>query len=122
MAPIELGAEERGLSLGNLVCDLLGERFVFHAPRRRHPNPSASDSRCGERTATSVMIAEINAQQERKYSPVSNVPVWSLNQATALGPMRPPRLPSELMPAIAAAAAVPLRNVDGSGQNEVFIP
>src|ERR1700730_18240609 len=63
------------------------------------------------------MSADTSAQPARTYSPTSKLPVASLSQPTVIGPMRPPRLPTELIPAIAAAAAVPLRNVEGSGQN-----
>ena len=34
-----------------------------------------------------------------------------------LGPKKPPRLPSELIQAMPAAAAVPVRNMDGIDQN-----
>jgi hypothetical protein len=60
-------------------------------------------------------MAETSAQPERKNRPASKLPVVSLSQPTAMGPIRPPRLPIELIPAMAAAAAVALRNVEGSG-------
>ena|ERR1700682_4661832 len=63
------------------------------------------------------MSADTSAQPARTYSPTSKLPVASLSQPTVIGRMRPPRLPTELIPAIAVAAAVPLRNVEGSGQN-----
>jgi len=68
-----------------------------------------------------VTIAEISAQPAIAYNPASKLPVLSLSQPTRLGPIRPPRLPSELIAAM-AAAAVPLKKVEGSGQNDVFIP
>ena len=46
----------------------------------------------------------------------------SLIQPTVMGPIKPPRLPIEVMPAIAAAAAVPLRHVEGSGQKGPYMP
>jgi hypothetical protein len=63
-----------------------------------------------------VTIAEISAQPAIAYNPASKLPVLSLSRPTRLGPIRPPRLPSELMAAMAAAAAVPLKKVEGSGQ------
>src|SRR6202022_1341900 len=62
-----------------------------------------------------VNTSEISAKPESAHRPVSNVPLASRSQPTTFGPIRPPKLPSELMPAIAAAAAVPLMKVEGSG-------
>jgi thiamine monophosphate synthase len=39
---------------------------------------------------------------------------------TYQGPKKPPRLPSELIQAIAPAAAVPVRNIGGIAQNGPF--
>src|SRR5215831_19348610 len=86
------------------------------------PKPVGSTRLCGARTAMRVTIAEISAQPAIAYNPASKLPVLSLSQPTRLGPIRPPRLPSELIAAMAAAAAVPLKKVEGSGQNDVFMP
>src|SRR5215469_8820314 len=86
------------------------------------PKPVGSTRLCGARTAMRVTIAEISAQPAIAYNPASKVPVLSLSQPTRLGPISPPRLPSEFIAAMAAAAAVPLKKVEGSGQNDVFMP
>src|SRR6266436_3990833 len=86
------------------------------------PKPVGSTRLCGARTAMRVTIAEISAQPAIAYNPASKLPVLSLSQPTRLGPIRPPRLPTELIAAMAAAAAVPLKKLEGSGQNEVFMP
>src|ERR1700757_2183355 len=86
------------------------------------PKPVGSTRLCGSRTAMRVTIAEISAKPAIAYNPASKLPVLSFSQPTKLGPIRPPRLPSELIAAIAAAAAVPLKKLEGSGQNDVFIP
>ena len=46
----------------------------------------------------------------------ANPPVRSRTRPMRYGPTNPPRLPSELISAIAPAAAVPLKNVVGSDQ------
>jgi len=43
-------------------------------------------------------------------------------QPTTKGPIKPPTIPTELISAIPAAAAVPVRKVDGNGQNGPFEP
>src|SRR6516162_6463601 len=86
------------------------------------PRPVGSTRLRGARTAMRVTIAEISAQPAIAYNPAWKVPVLSLSQPTRLGPIRPPRLPSEFIAAMAAAAAVPLKKVEGSGQNDVFMP
>src|ERR1700746_1344512 len=84
------------------------------------PRPVGSSRLRGARTAMRVTIAEIRAQPAIAYNPASKLPVLSLSQPTRLGPIRPPRLPSELIAAMAAGAAVPLKKVEGRGHDAVF--
>ena len=76
-----------------------------------NPTPVGSTFERRSRTATRVTMADTSAQPERKNRPASKLPVVSLSQPTAMGPITPPRLPIELIP----AAAVALRNEEGSG-------
>ena len=69
------------------------------------PTPVGSTRERRSRTATRVTMAETSAHP----GPTSKLPVVSLSQPTAMGPI------TELIAAMAAAAAVALRNVEGSG-------
>ena len=51
-----------------------------------------------------------------RYSPARASPVRSTRAPTAYGATNPPRLPSELIRAMPAAAAAPARAADGSSQ------
>src|ERR1700733_9963668 len=62
-------------------------------------------------------IPAIAVTRAMKYSPPAKLCVVSFSQPTAMGPITPPRLPTELMSAIPAAAPLRLRNIDGSDQN-----
>src|ERR1700760_3369062 len=56
------------------------------------------------------------------YRPPAKLPVASLAKPTYQGPKKPPRLPRELIQAIAAAAAGPVRNIGGIAQNRPLEP
>src|SRR5262249_44158228 len=107
----------------------MGQRLSLNTPHRTQPSHAAATPRPvgstrlrGARTAMRVTIAEISAQPAIAYNPASKLPVLSLSQPTRLGPIRPPRLPSEFIAAMAAPAAVPLKKVEGSGENDVSRP
>src|SRR4030088_3263044 len=74
------------------------------------------------RAAKNVIMAHVSEQAARKYSPASKPPVESLIQPTMKGPKWPPRFPVALIIAIAPAAAVPVRKIDGIGQNAAREP
>src|SRR6516165_1721977 len=111
--------ESRGRCRGPLTRSLPSDAADHVAAT---PKPVGSTRLCGARTAMRATIAEISAQPAIAYNPASKLPVLSLSQPTKLGPIRPPRLPTELIAAMAAAAAVPLKQLEGSGQNDVFMP
>src|SRR5579872_3672350 len=67
-------------------------------------------------------IEEIRHRKANPYSPPEKLPVQSLMTPTYQGPKKPPRLPIELIHAMEAAAAVPVRNIDGMAQNGPFEP
>ena len=60
--------------------------------------------------------AAIAVTRATKKSPAAKLCVASRSQPTAIGPMTPPRFPTELMSAMPAAAPLRLRNVDGRDQ------
>jgi hypothetical protein len=64
----------------------------------------------------------IRPNKANPYSPPAKLPVASFITPTYQGPKKPPRLPSELIHAIEAAAAVPVRNIGGMAQNGPYDP
>src|ERR1700722_18041769 len=67
--------------------------------------------------AAITRIAAVAVTMATKYKPPAKLCVVSRSQPTAIGPITPPRLPTELMSAIPAAAPLRLRNIDGKDQN-----
>src|SRR4029077_18748554 len=66
--------------------------------------------------------AEISPSNASPYRPPEKLPVASFITPTYQGPKKPPRLPIELIHAMAAAAAVPVRNIGGIAQNGPLEP
>src|ERR1700733_10937492 len=66
--------------------------------------------------------ADTNPNNASPYRPPEKLPVASFITPTYQGPKKPPRLPIELIQAIAAAAAGPVRNIGGIAQNGPFEP
>ena len=66
--------------------------------------------------------AAISANAASAKSPPAKLPVTSLTQPTMDGPKKPPRLPNELIQAMLAAAAMPVRNIGGIDQNGPLLP
>src|SRR5271166_859754 len=65
---------------------------------------------------------EIAHSKAKPYRPPAKLSVRSFTTPTYQGPKNPPRLPIELIQAIEAAAAVPVRNIGGIAQNGPFEP
>jgi hypothetical protein len=56
------------------------------------------------------------------YRPPAKLPVTSFITPTYQGPKKPARLPIELIPAMEAAAAVPVKNIGGIAQKGPLEP
>ena len=68
------------------------------------------------------MIAEPSIINPTSHRPAFSVPVASVSAPVMYGATKPARLPSELIYAIPAAAAVPVRKTLGSGQKTGSAP
>src|SRR5580700_7116038 len=87
--------------------------------------PKAGESAARRRSAGSPIIVTTAASSANPASakrPPPKLPVVSLIVPTTQGVIVPARLPSALIQAIPAAAAVPVRNRDGIGQKDGFMP
>src|SRR5438874_9947599 len=69
-----------------------------------------------------VVIAPINGHTASARSARAKLSVRLLTIPTRYGPRNPPRLPTELISAMPAAAPVPLRNSDDIAQNGPSVP
>jgi hypothetical protein len=74
---------------------------------------------CKKKAQTNAEISPSNASP---YRPPEKLPVTSFITPTYQGPKKPPRFPIELIQAMAAAAAVPVRNIGGIAQNGPLDP
>src|ERR1700730_7087475 len=112
-----------GSDLRSAVSAML-DAFIWTLSGTGHRPSALLPTACGSGYAGSnaQTKAEIRPNKASPYNPPAKLPVQSFIKPTYHGPKKPPRLPSELIQAMPAAKAAPVRNIGGMAKNGPLEP
>ena len=119
-----------GKPLHNVPHRSLGQLFLAEWPlpragllgRRPHAERPLRPGRIGDFEEQRADHRRNDAKEGQSIEAAGIAASQSLTTPTYQGPKKPPRLPSELIHAIEAAAAAPVMNIGGIDQNGPFEP